>query len=74
MKKQRAFNTFSNNLQLLKMNKLPTKQEEKRENQGDKHLFEFADLTVEMLDSIQNYLKAKAPEYSVMRPFSFTAG
>lgn len=57
MKKQKAFNMFQNNLQLLKMNKLPQRQEEKRKTVSDKHLYDFADPSVELLESVQKYLR-----------------
>lgn len=62
---------FQNNLQLLKMNKLPQKQEEKRKVVSDKHLYDFADPSVELLESVQKYLKAQEPDYSFDSLFAF---
>lgn len=74
MKKQKAFNMFQNNLQLLKMNKLPQKQEEKRKPVSDKHLYEFAEPTVELLESVQKYIAAQEPDYSFDSLFAFEQG
>ena len=62
---------FQNNLQLLKMNKLPQKQEEKRKVVSDKHLYDFAEPSVELLESVKKYLKAQEPDYSFDSLFAF---
>ena len=54
---------ISYNLQLLKMNKLPQKQEEKRKVVSDKHLYDFVEPSVELLESVKKYLKAQEPDY-----------